>query len=75
VTEVVDDRVPQTKMKVPPVEVKKVMLKEIKKRAMITSKEPITQKITITLMSPLKSRISSNTSRDTNLTKLNWTPR
>jgi hypothetical protein len=72
---VVDDRVPQTKMKVPPVEVKKVMLKEIKKRAMITSKEPITQKITITLMSPLKSRISSNTSRDTNLTKLNWTPR
>jgi protoheme ferro-lyase len=62
------------KMKVPPVEVKKEMRKEIKKRAMITLKERTIQRITIISMSPQKSRISSNTSRDTNLTKSNWIP-
>jgi hypothetical protein len=35
------------KMKVPPVEVKKEMRKEIKKRAMITLKERTIQRITI----------------------------
>lgn len=68
---VVYGRVPQMKTKVLPVAVKKVMLKETKKRVMIILKELITQKIISTLMSPLKSKIFSNTLRDTNLTKSN----
>jgi hypothetical protein len=64
----------QMRTKVPQVEAKKAMVKEIRKRAMKISKEPIMQRTITILMSLLKSKISSNTSSDTSHRRSSSTP-